>query len=283
MFKEMEKIIDGVEKTLLKQNVDKSKTHTILGRLREEIAKVPPPKIALIGLTGVGKSSTINALFNAGQPVSHIRACTKADVKIVADASVYTGSKGDIIVYDMPGIGEDVDADKNHYETYRNVLPEVDVIVWIFEAADRVMSPVQQTLLYLKDTIGTDFAKKLVIAVNKADLIYPGESSWNHEFNVPSDEQRSQYEDLDHYIKEKIYAVLPNWSGNIEIYSATKRYRLEQLMTAIVNSMDQKKKWTLGEKADVASPMELLPQEYRDYIELLLKNEKDKDKNKKDK
>ena len=88
---------------------------------------------------------------------------------------------------------------------------------------------------------------------------------------MPSDEQRQKYGELDQYIKEKIYAVLPTWSGNIEIYSATKRYRLEQLMTAIVNSMEHKKKWTLGEKADVASSVELLPKEYRTYIESLLK------------
>lgn len=274
MINEKKEIMQGIEQALLKQHVEQSKVRKILGCLKKEIAKVPPPKIALIGLAGVGKSSTINALFNAGQPVSHIRACTKTDVRILADASVYTGSKGDIIIYDMPGIGEDIESDKKHYETYKNVLPEVDVIVWIFEAADRVITPIQQALLYLKDTIGSNFAKKLVIAINKADLIYPGESSWNHEFNLPSDEQRQRYGELDQYIREKIYAVLPTWSGNIEIYSATKRYRLEQLMTAIVNAMEQKKKWTLGEKADVASSKELLPKEYQAYIdELLLRKE----------
>lgn len=274
MFNEKEEIVQGIEQALQNQNVEQSKIRKVLSCLRKEIAKVPPPKIALIGLAGVGKSSTINALFNAGQPVSHVRACTKTEVQILADASVYTGSKGDIIIYDMPGIGEDIESDKKHYETYKNVLPEVDVIVWIFEAADRVITPVQQALLYLKDAIGPNFAKRLVIAINKADLIYPGESSWNHEFNLPSVEQRKQYEEVDQYIKEKIYAVLPTWSGNIEIYSATKRYRLEQLMTAIVNAMEQKKKWTLGEKADVASPKDLLPKEYQAYIESMLKESK---------
>lgn len=273
MINEKDGIMQGVEEALIKRHVEQSKIRIILGFLKKEIAEVPPPKIALIGLAGVGKSSTINALFNAGQPVSHIRACTKTDVRILADASVYTGSKGDIIIYDMPGIGEDIESDKKHYETYKKVLPEVDVIVWIFEAADRVITPVQQALIYLKDTIGLSFSKKLVIAINKADLIYPGESSWNHEFNLPSVEQRQQYKELEQYIREKIYAVLPTWSGNIEIYSATKRYRLEQLMTAIVNAMEQKKKWVIGQIADVASSKELLPKEYQAYIELLLKKE----------
>ena len=37
----------------------------------------PDPRIALIGFTGVGKSSTINALFNAGQEIGDVRACTQ--------------------------------------------------------------------------------------------------------------------------------------------------------------------------------------------------------------
>jgi GTP-binding protein EngB required for normal cell division len=45
-------------------------------RFRERVlaAYRDPPRIALIGETGVGKSSTINGLFNAGCEVSHRRA-----------------------------------------------------------------------------------------------------------------------------------------------------------------------------------------------------------------
>lgn len=263
-------IVSDAEKALLQQGIEKNKVKTIMGLLKDAFAKEPLPKIALIGLAGVGKSSTINALFNAGQPVSHIRACTKKDVAITTDASVYTGSKGEIIVYDMPGIGEDIKADKTYYEIYKRVIPTVDVTVWIVEAGDRVIAPIQQTLLFLRDAVGPEFSKRLVIAANKADLVYPGEASWRREVNQPCEEQRRQYSDLERYLTEKILNVLPDWPGHIEIYSATKRYRLQQLMTAIIKAMEKKRKWMLNDKTDIASALDLLPPDYREYVKTLI-------------
>ena len=43
----------------------------IIADINLQIAKEPPPRVAVIGETGVGKSSTLNALFNAGQAISH--------------------------------------------------------------------------------------------------------------------------------------------------------------------------------------------------------------------
>ena len=36
-----------------------------------------PPIIGVVGLSGVGKSTTINKLFSTTLPVSHTKACTK--------------------------------------------------------------------------------------------------------------------------------------------------------------------------------------------------------------
>ena len=33
------------------------------------------------------------------------------------------GAKGGIVVFDMPGIGEDIEADERHYAAYEKVLP----------------------------------------------------------------------------------------------------------------------------------------------------------------
>src|SRR5258705_10795084 len=54
------------------------------------------PKIAIIGKTGVGKSSTINSLFGTDLGVSHFESCTQK-----AEPIVVTNGKGNIIIYDM--------------------------------------------------------------------------------------------------------------------------------------------------------------------------------------
>ena len=125
-YKENEGRLKGL---LAKQGIDDSTIDSMMKQVEAKINEEPSPRIAFIGFTGVGKSTTLNALFNAGQPTSDIRACTQKEAEIIGDVSKYTGSKGSVIVYDMPGLGEDRDADKRHIETYKRVLPIVDLIV----------------------------------------------------------------------------------------------------------------------------------------------------------
>lgn len=226
----------------------------------------PAPRIALIGFTGVGKSSTINALFNAGQEIGDVRACTQEAHEVQGDVSEYTGHHGSVVVYDMPGLGEDLWADKKHLETYEAVLPRVDVAVWTFQADDRAMTPMQQALLTLQERIGPDFSQKLVFAVNKADAIAPGETAWVHKMNVPSREQQKNIVDFEAYICGKIRQVWPNWNGTIVTYSARQKFRLELLMTAMVDAVASQRRWILEQRADVADYLEGLDPSVLEFI-----------------
>ena len=249
---------------LLRQLVDafrnygatESQVQMVEAGLRQKMADEPSPRIALIGFTGVGKSSTINALFNAGQEISDVRACTKEAHEIRANVSEYSGSQGTIVVYDMPGLGEDLRADKKHLETYASFLPRVDVAVWTFHAGDRAMTPMQQALLTLQDRIGHEFTKKLIFAVNKADTIAPGETAWIRQANVPSHEQQKNIAEFENYIREKVRQVWPEWDGRIVTYSARQKYRLESLMTAMVDAVGAQRRWVLEQRADVADYLE---------------------------
>lgn len=235
-------------------------------KLTKKIQEIPDPTIAFIGFTGVGKSSTLNALFNAGQDVSDVQACTQYAQVCTGNLEKYTGSKGSINVYDMPGLGESIIKDKEHLELYERILPTCDVVVWTFHANDRTMTPMQNAIRDLINRIGEDFTKHMIFVINKADTIAPGETAWNTKINVPSKEQQSNIIEFEKYIEDRIHEILPKWNGQIVTYSAKRRFRLEQLMTAMVQAMPEKTRWVLDNRADVANYLDFIDPEFRDFI-----------------
>lgn len=250
-----------VDKGVAAEDIDKMEQ-----QIQDKIQNIEAPTIAIIGFTGVGKSSTLNALFNAGQLTSDVRACTQDAKQFTGNLEPYTGKKGIVNIYDMPGLGESIAKDRIHYNVYEKILPVVDVIIWTFHAEDRAMTPMQNALLTLVKKLGPGFTNKLLFAINKADAIAPGESAWNTKFNIPSREQRQNLDDFETYIRERIHEVLPRWDGPIVSYSAKRRYHLDQLMTAMVEVMPKDKKWVLNNLADVADYTEFVAPEYLEYI-----------------
>lgn len=236
------------------------------------INKEDPPKIAVVGLSGVGKSSTLNSLFNAGRETNDVISCTKKEAAIYGNVSEYLGSKGSIMVYDMPGLGEGIKEDKQHLETYRRILPNVDVVVWTISAGDRKMKPEQEALLTLKNKFGRSFIDRLVIVINKADITAPGETAWRRDFNMPSLEQQQNITIFEKYVADKVKEVLPEWKGEIITYSAKYRYRLDILMTAIIKAVPKQRRWVYDKSSDVADFTELIDPKYKDYILSMMKS-----------
>ncbi len=274
-MKKLSAVYEQIKEALQQKGMSQDDIDKLEQQVKDQIDHMDPPTIAIIGFTGVGKSSTLNALFQAGQPTDDVKACTQVEKVFRGDLEKYIGRKGVINIYDMPGLGESIKADRQHYDVYSRILPKADVIIWTFHAGDRAMTPMQTAIEYLISRIGDEFTNKLMFAINKADAIAPGESEWNEKFNIPSSDQKVNLLEAENYVRMRVREILPKWNGPVVSYSAKRRYHLEQLMTAMVEVMPEKTRWRLGELADVADYLEMVSPEYREYI-LSLKSENSK-------
>ena len=224
-------------------------------RYKEELNQ--PPRIAIIGATGVGKSSTINALFGTNEPISHTRAKTALPEEITI-----TGANGDLIIYDMPGIGESIDRDEKHIGAYRDILSKSDVAVWIVSAPHRSFTYDQFIIRDVLGQVNKQLLSRLVVGVNKVDLMHP--NNWDTRVNLPSREQEINIQDRLENILYHLREVIPGFpEQNIVGYSATKRYHLEQLFATMLKACPEKRAWVLSSRREIADFWDMVDPDFR--------------------
>lgn len=257
-----------------------SKAYEELKTKLYEKQTLSPPKVAIIGKAGVGKSTTINNLFSV---VDFIVDTINIDVadgengdNFVSDIdtgsvrpirkrfNLKSGASLDII--DMPGLGDDIEKDEIHERFYHQILPQCDIVLYIMEAPDRSYSEDQRILRNVVLPSCEDIKQKLVIAINKVDKI--GEKDgflWDVRINLPTREQEN-------LIDNKLTDVQKRFSGEFGIskdkivcYSGLKRYHLKDLLLALTNINP-----FIDAMGD-ADPIDLLPDTYRKKWEIAKK------------
>lgn len=181
------------------------------------------PTIGLMGKTGAGKSSLINALFQSIlSPVSDVSGCTRHAQRFSMTMNNHT-----LTFIDLPGVGESLERDKEYHQLYRNLLPELDLIIWVLKADDRAWSSDEQCYRFLTEQCGYQ-PKRFLFVLNQADKIEPCRQ-WDEHNHQPSSEQAANLE-----LKQQAVITAFKPHHPVMTVSAAEGYQLTELAEQLI-------------------------------------------------
>lgn len=202
-----------------------------------------PPVVAIIGKAGVGKTTTINNLFDVEEYVAEVltyenkgyvgdikRGTTKA-IRKRFDLKIGIG----LDIIDLPGLGDDIRKDQEFEEIYKTILPECDIVLYVLKADNRTLGEDERILQNI--VLPSCDKEKIIIAVNQIDILGENEGlHWDTRINLPSERQAELIKLKQEDIATMFSEDLDIHTDKIVCYSAIKRYHLLELLHSIVKT-----------------------------------------------
>ncbi len=157
--------------------------------------------ILVTGATGVGKSSTINALFNME--------LAKVGVGVDPETSVIECYElENLTIWDTPGVGDNVKTDKaikraiveKLNETDEDDKQVIDLVLVVLDASSKDLGTTFDLINnVLIPSMEDDASKRILIALNQSDIAMKG-AHWDKEKNEPD-------EVLQNFLEKKVASV----------------------------------------------------------------------------
>lgn len=204
-----------------------------------EKARFRPLDVMVTGVTGAGKSTTLNTIF-------------RKNVATVGNGvdpeTMYLDyySLNDVFrLWDTPGLGDGVTNDETHkrklvdllYKTYSldgNIYGWIDSIIVVLEGLNRDMG---STYTLLNEVIVPNIqAERILVVINQADMAMKGRH-WNKETNRPDEVLLDFLEKQAISIQNRVKEATGVTIRKPVYYSAEYGYNVEKLLDFIIDNM----------------------------------------------
>lgn len=170
--------------------------------------------ILVIGATGVGKSSTINALFNHTNIVNrNLSEIGYESAPKTKESSSY--NIGKVKIWDTPGLGDNIAQDKEYKKQIIDLLKKrdsndeslIDLILVIIDGSNKDIST---TIDLINQTILPNLEKedhnRILIGINKIDRI-KSSKYWDFKNTKPMNQLNDYLTDLKSDIEKRIFSA----------------------------------------------------------------------------
>lgn len=301
----MDDLCDILEEEILKSKASEDEKKELLKRLRKFCNT--ETNIMLVGATGCGKSSTINALFAVSEEEEETTEVVNDgdDDEVVAEVKTKkpkyvevakVGSKadpetkdiekykiGNLVLWDTPGLGDGTEIDEHHKEVITELLREedddgnalIDLVLVILDGSTRDLGTSYKILNDVIIPELKDDTNRILIALNQADIAMKTGRHWDYEKNEPD-------ETLIDFLNEKVESIKTRIKedSNLDVepvyYCAgyeeesgdvVHPYNLSKLLYYIMNSLPAEKRVAIMEGINTDSENYEHNDEDEDYNE----------------
>lgn len=159
-----------------------------------------------------------------------------------------------LILIDVPGVGETKERDEEYFQLYKDLIPKLDLVLWVVKADDRTNTVAQCAFEEIvKPQI---YRCPVVFAINQVDKFNPIRE-WNEQSNEPGPNQQKAIEERIKHISE-VFGVS---SDIITPISTAENYGLTKLFGTMIDILPKHKKLAFVREAKKENVTEETAQE----------------------
>lgn len=203
-----------------------------------------PLDVLLVGGTGTGKSSTLNALF--GKTVAKVGDGVDPETQNVSAYQLHEHFR----IHDSAGLGDGKSTDLNHS---KNITHELMRVITLGGQTYKFMDMAMVILDGGSRDLGTAFRllesvvlkaiepERVIVAINQADMAMKGRG-WNRQLNQPERELKDFLEEKSISVQRRIQESTKLTIRKPIYYSALHGYNMDKFMDHIIQHLPSQRR-----------------------------------------